>query len=42
MYNDAGSQVISEVLLQGSVGNAGKFTLFFSDEGCAYTGGCVP
>ena len=42
MYDDAGTGVISEVLEQGSAGNAGKYSVFFSDEGCAYSGGCTP
>ena len=42
MYNDAGTQIISEPIEQGSTGNAGKFMLWVSDEGCAYSGGCAP
>jgi hypothetical protein len=42
MYNDAGTQIISEPLEEGSVGTAGKYMLFMSDEGCAYSGGCTP
>lgn len=42
MYNDAGTAIISEAVEQGSTGNAGKYTALFSDEGCAYSGGCTP
>jgi hypothetical protein len=42
MLDDAGTDVISEPLEQGSSGNAGKYMLWMSDEGCAYTGGCTP
>lgn len=42
MYDDSGTIIISEVLEQGSAGNAGKYSVFFSDDGCAYTGGCTP
>jgi hypothetical protein len=42
MYDDLGTQIISEPLEQGSAGNAGKYMLWVSDEGCAYSGGCTP
>lgn len=42
MYNDGGTQIISEPIEQGSTGNAGKLMLWMSDEGCAYSGGCAP
>jgi len=42
MYDDAGTTLISEPVEQGSTGNAGKFLLWVSDEGCAYSGGCTP
>lgn len=42
MYDDAGTEIISEVIEQGSLGNAGKYMLWFSDAECAYSGGCTP
>ena len=42
MYDDSGTIAISYVEEQGSAGNAGKYSLMFSDENCAYTGGCTP
>jgi Peptidase A4 family len=42
MYDDAGDQIISEPLEQGSTGNAGKYMLSTTDSGCAYSGGCTP
>jgi len=42
MYEDSGTSIISEVVEQGSAGSAGKYSLFFSDEGCTVSGGCTP
>jgi hypothetical protein len=42
MYDDSGTIPISYVDEQGTAGNAGKYSLFFSDENCAYSGGCTP
>ncbi len=42
MYDDGGTQIISEPVEQGTAGNAGKYMLWVSDEGCAYSGGCTP
>jgi len=42
MYDDSGTIPISYVEEQGTAGNAGKYSLMFSDENCAYTGGCTP
>jgi len=42
MYDDGITQIISEPIELGSAGNAGKYMLWVSDEGCAYSGGCTP
>lgn len=42
MFDDSGANVISAPEEQGSTGNAGKYMLWMTDEGCAYSGGCTP
>jgi len=41
MTGDDGSD-ISTPLIYGSSGNAGRYSIMFEDEGCAYSGGCTP
>lgn len=41
MLADDGSN-ISIPFLYGTAGGAGRYSIMMEDEGCAYTGGCVP
>jgi len=41
MTADDGS-AISTPLIYGTSGNAGRYSIMLEDEGCAYSGGCVP
>jgi len=41
MSNDAGSEVISYPIGLGTTGFQGKYSIWFSDDNCAYSGGCV-
>jgi hypothetical protein len=41
MLADDGSD-ISYPVFYGTAGNQGKYSIWMSDEGCAYSGGCVP
>jgi len=41
MLGDDGSS-ISTPLIYGTSGNAGRYSIMLEDEGCAYSGGCVP
>jgi len=42
MYDDSGSQAISYPFMYGTSGNQGRYSIFMSDENCAYSGGCTP
>jgi len=42
MYDDSGANVISEPLGIGSAGFQGRYSIWFSDNTCAYSGGCTP
>jgi hypothetical protein len=41
MYDDGYSQTISDVAGVGSTGFQGKYSLWFADQNCAYSGGCT-
>lgn len=41
MLDDEGAD-ISYPWLYGTAGNAGRYSVTMADEGCAYSGGCVP
>jgi hypothetical protein len=41
MLDDPEDQVISEPYWYGTAGNQGRYSIWFSDEGCAYSGGCT-
>jgi hypothetical protein len=41
MLADDGSD-ISYPVFYGTAGNQGKYSIWLADEGCAYSGGCVP
>jgi hypothetical protein len=42
MLDDPEDQIISEPFWYGTAGNQGRYSIWFSDEGCAYSGGCTP
>jgi hypothetical protein len=42
MCDDACDQDISYPFFYGTAGNQGKYSLWVSDENCAYSGGCTP
>jgi Peptidase A4 family len=42
MYADNGSTAISIPTGYGTAGYQGKYSIWFADENCAYSGGCVP
>lgn len=42
MYADDGATPISYVPGYGTAGFQGRYSLWFSDENCAYSGGCTP
>lgn len=42
MVDDADDQTISIPLIYGTAGNAGRYSIMFEDENCAYVGGCTP
>jgi hypothetical protein len=41
MVDDKDDQIISEPLWYGTAGNQGKYSIWFTDDGCAYSGGCT-
>lgn len=42
MYADDGATPISYPFMYGTAGNQGRYSIFMSDENCAYSGGCTP
>jgi hypothetical protein len=42
MVDDNDTQDISIPLIYGTAGNAGRYSIMFEDENCAYVGGCTP
>jgi hypothetical protein len=38
----ASYQDISYPYWYGTAGNQGRYSIWFADEGCAYSGGCAP
>ncbi|MGA2355932.1 MAG: G1 family glutamic endopeptidase [Terriglobales bacterium] len=42
MVDDGDTQDISLPLIYGTAGNAGRYSIMFEDENCAYVGGCTP
>jgi len=42
MVDDADDQNISIPLIYGTAGNAGRYSIMFENENCAYVGGCTP
>ncbi len=42
MYADDGETPISYPFMYGTAGNQGRYSIFMSDENCAYSGGCTP
>jgi len=42
MVDDGDTQPISTPFLYGTAGGAGRYSIMFEDEDCAYVGGCTP
>jgi len=42
MLDDGGTIDISRPVYYGTTGNQGRYSLWFGDENCAYSGGCAP
>jgi len=42
MCDDACDQDISYPFMYGTAGNQGRYSIYMSDENCAYSGGCTP